>query len=179
MVSLIRVLALVAVASGSVAIVGGVIRYAWLILAVIAAVAAVVRGLARSPADHARCDAGRPRGGDGSGRRPGRPAARMGARRRQPRHLWRVRARGDLTGQSMFRRARRLAVQGIPFRSDFRESPRLIAVRRVRHGHISPASIPTLLLCRMCHDASAAEIVFISATNAFTDQLPWSVLMLG
>ena len=39
MVSLIRVLALVAVASGSVAIVGGVIRYAWLILAVVAAVA--------------------------------------------------------------------------------------------------------------------------------------------
>jgi hypothetical protein len=39
MVSLIRVLALVAVASGSVAIVGGVIRYAWLILAVMAAVA--------------------------------------------------------------------------------------------------------------------------------------------
>jgi hypothetical protein len=39
MVSLIRVLALVAFASGSVAIVGGVIRYAWLILAVVAAVA--------------------------------------------------------------------------------------------------------------------------------------------
>ena len=39
MVSLIRVLALVAVASGSVAIVGGVIRYRWLILAVVAAVA--------------------------------------------------------------------------------------------------------------------------------------------
>ena len=39
MVSLIRVLALVAVASGSVAIVGGVIRYGWLILAVVAAVA--------------------------------------------------------------------------------------------------------------------------------------------
>jgi hypothetical protein len=39
MVSLIRVLALVAAASGSVAIVGGVIRYAWLILAVVAAVA--------------------------------------------------------------------------------------------------------------------------------------------
>jgi hypothetical protein len=39
MVSLIRGLALVAVASGSVAIVGGVIRYAWLILAVVAAVA--------------------------------------------------------------------------------------------------------------------------------------------
>jgi hypothetical protein len=39
MVSLIRVLALVAVASGSVAIVGGVNRYAWLILAVVAAVA--------------------------------------------------------------------------------------------------------------------------------------------
>src|ERR1700746_9851 len=38
MVSLIRGLALVAVASGSVAIVGGVIRYAWLILAVVAAV---------------------------------------------------------------------------------------------------------------------------------------------
>src|ERR1700758_4815115 len=38
MVYVIRVLALVAAASGSVAIVGGVIRYGWLILAVVAAV---------------------------------------------------------------------------------------------------------------------------------------------
>jgi hypothetical protein len=39
MVYVLRVLALVAAASGSVAIVGGVIRYVWLTLAVVAAVA--------------------------------------------------------------------------------------------------------------------------------------------